>query len=41
MVQRVFALGMAKGGVRETVSKWVEIKLEDDEYIIPIRGGDK
>ena len=35
--------GMAKGGVRisEPVSEPVEIKLEDDEYIIPIRGGDK
>ena len=33
--------GMEKGGIREPVSKRVVIKLEDDERIVPIRGGDK
>lgn len=33
--------GMAKGGIREPVSKRVVIKLDDDEYIIPIKGGER
>ena len=33
--------GMEKGGIREPVSRRVVIKLEDDEYIVPIRGGER
>ena len=33
--------GMEKSGIRKPVSKRVMIKLDDDEYIIPIKGGDK
>ena len=33
--------GMEKGGIREPVSKRVVIKLDDDEYIIPIKGGER